>query len=353
LIYNVYSVLNNNITMTFKINNPINPSTFILVPSALENAIFEALNVNKDNNYSITIQEGTYFGIQLASELTNRFNEVVTNYIIDYFNNHGYTSLVPSFIVNGYTEFIINYNIVGNNMWFGNKSSRFILTNSTQISFDYSVPSAKNCNPCKVNPASIYSKLPKNAIADSVDCYRKSLPNSYNYGLPSYLGLSSCDTESIETNKVSFYYTTPTTTWLTPTYPGTKVYFIEAPNMCILAAPVYIYLEIEGLNSIDETSPFNISKFTLTTNETNGVVNSAIGKLYAGPSNNSWYEKSNTSKVFMPPAERIRKLKLKFRYHSGQLVDFNGLPFSILLEFNLFSPQQVRKQNVYNPLTGK
>jgi hypothetical protein len=238
-------------------------------------------------------------------------------------------------------------------MWFGNKTSVFILTNTTQIPFNYSVPSAKKCDPCKPNPSTIYSKLPKSANIDTVNCHRTSLPNSYNYGLPSYLGLSSCDTESIEADKVSFYYTNPISTWLVPTYPGTKVYFIEAPNMCILTAPVYIYLEVEGLNNIDETSPFNISKFTLTTNETNSVVNSALGKLYAGPSNNSWYEKSNTNKYFMPPLERIRKLKLKFRYHNGQLVDFNGLPYSILLEFNLFSPQQVRKQNVYNPQTGK
>jgi hypothetical protein len=55
----------------------------------------------------------------------------------------------------------------------------------------------------------------------------------------------------------------------------------------------------------------------------------------------------------MPPAERIRKLKLKFRYHDGQLVNFDGLPYTILLEFTLFTPQQVRKQNVYNPQTGK
>jgi hypothetical protein len=351
LVYNVYSILNNNITMTFKINNPINPSTF--GPSSpLKDAIFEALNSNKDNNYSITIQEGKYLGSELANELTNRFNEVITNYIVEYFNNNGYASLIPSFITTGYTEFIIVFNPISDNIWFGNRSSSFILTNTTQIPFDYSVPSAKNCNPCKTNPSTIYSKLPKNSIVDSVECHRKSLPNAYNYGLPSYLGLLSCDTESIEADKVSFYYTNPINTWLTPSS-GTKVYFITAPNMCILAIHPYIYLEIEGLNCIDETSPFNISKFTLTTNETNGVVNSALAKLYCGPLTNSWFDKSNTYKYFLPPAERIRKLKLKFRYHNGQLVDFNGLPYSILLEFNLFSSQQVRKQNVYNPQTGK
>ena len=79
----------------------------------------------------------------------------------------------------------------------------------------------------------------------------------------------------------------------------------------------------------------------------------SVSSQTVAPLNNSWLDKSNTYKYFLPPAERIRKLKLKFRYHSGQLVDFNGLPFSILLEFNLFSSQQVRKQNVYNPQTGK
>lgn len=352
LLYNVYSILNNNLTMTFKINNPINPAIFS-PSSPLENAIFAALNSNVNNNYTVTIQIGTYSGIQLAFELTNRFNEVVTNFIVEYFNNNGYSSLVASFLTNGYAEFLMEFNLVSQNMWFGNKSSGFVLTNSSQLPFDYSVPSSKNCDPCKTSPSTIYSKLPKSAAVDPTECYRKNLPNSYVCGLPSYLGLTRCDMESKEADSVKFYYSNPVSTWLTPTYPGTKVHLVVAPKRCILTAPVYIYLEIEGLNCIDETSPFNISKFTLTTNETNGVVNSALAKLYVPPSNNSWYDKAPTYKIFMPPAERIRKLRLKFRYHDGQLVDFDGLPYSILLEFTLFTPQQVRKQNVYNPQTGK
>ena len=149
------------------------------------------------------------------------------------------------------------------------------------------------------------------------------------------------------------HYENPKNVWLTPTYPGTNVYFVNGFNKCILIPPIYIYLEIEGLNCIDETSPFNISKFTLTTNETNGVVNSALAKLYVPPTTNSWYDKCPSYKYFIPPAERIRKLKIKFRYHNGQLVDFNGLPFSFLLEFALFTPQQIRKQHIYNPKSGK
>lgn len=349
LTFDVFSKIYFNVTMTFKISNPINPST-IGPSSPLENAIYEALNNNKDNNYLITIQEGTYSGSELSYELTNKFNESVTNYIVDYFNSHGYASLVPGF---SYTEFVIVYNLVSGCMWFGNKSSGFILTNSTQIPFDYSVPSSKNCNPCKVNPSTIYSKLPKSATIDPIECYKTKIPNSYEYGLPYYLGLNRCDVESVAVDKVSFYYTNPVNTWLTPIYSGTNVHFVSGFNKCILTAPIYIYLEIEGLNCIDETSPFNISKFTLTTNETNGVVNSALAKLLVPSNTNSWYDKAPSYKYFMPPAERLRKLKIKFRYHNGQLVDFNGLPFSILLEFGLFSPQQIRKQNMYNPQTGK
>ena len=45
---------------------------------------------------------------------------------------------------------------------------------------------------------------------------------------------------------------------------------------------------------------------------------------------------------FLPPAERIRRLKIKFRYHNGQLVDFANFPYSFNLEFTLVNPQIIR-----------
>ena len=351
LVYNVYSIQNNNITMTFKINKPINPSTIMPPPAdlVLQQQIYAALTSNIDDNFTIIIQIGTYTGTQMANELTNKFNEAVTIFLKTYLDSY-----YPGNTFTSYEEFVIQFNLVSANMWFGNKSSGFVLTNTTQIPFDFSVPSSKNCDPCKTNPSTIYSRLPKSATVDPAECYRTSLPNSYVYGLPYYLGLIRCDMESQEIDELKFYYTSsPVVPWLTPTFAGTKVHFVFGPKRCIFAAPNYIYLEIEGLNCIDETSPFNISKFTLTTNETNGVVNSALAKLYVPPANNSWFDKAPTYKIFMPPAERIRKLRLKFRYHDGNLVNFDGLPYTILLEFTLFTPQQVRKQNVYNPQTGK
>lgn len=342
LDYNTFSKDFNNVTMTFQINKPYNPGA-----TALELAILEALNANKDTNYEILIQDGTYNGQQLATELTNRFNAAVSAYIINYFSSHGYAGLIPSFT--GYQGFVIYFNSVGQQMFFGNRSDFFVLTNTTQVPLP--VNAKQTCDPCLPNVKDIVTKYPRSYQENFCTPANKHVvPNFYDYGLPSYLGLQRCDSVSIEAPEVRFYY--ENSVWLMPLYPSHPVYFVQPTNKVMLSAPVHFYLDIEGLNFIDETSPFNISRFTLTTNETNGVVNSAFARVYAAPEYNSWFDKSPAYKFFMPPAERIRRLRIKCRYHDGHLVQFKGLPFSLLLEFTLFNPQQIRKQKVFNPQTG-
>lgn len=77
--YDTYTELTGNIQMTFKINKPLDPSTIVPVPAdiVLLTQIYEALVSNKENNYTIIIEEGIYSGPQLANELTNKFNKVV------------------------------------------------------------------------------------------------------------------------------------------------------------------------------------------------------------------------------------------------------------------------------------
>jgi len=76
---NVFSASNNNVSLTFKINKSYNPGEFD-VPDILQNAIFEALyNYYNDGNYfSITIETGNYKYLQMATELQNKMNHVVT-----------------------------------------------------------------------------------------------------------------------------------------------------------------------------------------------------------------------------------------------------------------------------------
>ena len=112
--------------------------------------------------------------------------------------------------------------------------------------------------------------------------------------------------------------------------------------------PSYIYMEIEGLNCIDETIPYSLSAFTTHTNQTNGVVNSSFAKIPVPTTPLSqWFDNDmGPYKYFNPPAERIRKLKVKFRYHNNVLVDFGAFDFSFMLEFCLLRPQNERKYNI-------
>jgi hypothetical protein len=315
--YSTFSLQNKNITMSFKLN-PCNPGA-LRISDPLQNAIFVSLYENIGNNFLIIIESGFYNPDQMVTELTNRFNQVVTDYIVN--------TIDPSYIdlfleQGGYTDFVIVYNNVSQKIWFGNKSSEFTLTNNIDEEF-YDV---------------------------NIHCKQHRLQNFSEWGLPYFLGLTHCPETSIYTNGnlPRFYYgdVKPGDSgfWLTPNpnLLGCNVYFIESPQKINLMGPAYFYIDINLLNNIDETNPYNDSCFTNITNETNGTVNSAFAKI-AIPTTpiSQWFDTECESyKIFDPPAERIRKLKIKIRYHDGSLVNFDTFPFSFSLQFTLFSAQK-------------
>jgi len=348
--YNVFSVFNYNVTMTFKLYNLYNPGAHNTSDALLE-GIFAALYdySNSDKEYVVIIETGFYNPNQMATELTNKFNEVITNIINNFFDSHPeYAEAQSKFI--SYNRFSVVYNSVSQKMWFGNNADQFVLTNDSAIFFN-------------------------RQFVDS-NCIRKNLlPQFSDWGLPAYLGFSRCPTHALNAdetfsifNKQSpdtatsseaallyqktprFYYGDVTGNgdngfWLVPGAPGASVYFVEAPFKISFMGPAYMYMEIEGLNCIDETSPWNLSNFTAHTNQTNGIVNSSFAKI-AIPTTpiSQWFDEETAPyKYFNPPAERIRKLNIKFRYHNGQNVDFGQFEYSFMLEFNLLTPQQQRK----------
>jgi hypothetical protein len=69
--YNVFSVSNNNVSMTFKINNPYNPSGAL---GPLQDGIYQALSAMSNTNYELNIQEGFFNPTQMTTELTNKFS---------------------------------------------------------------------------------------------------------------------------------------------------------------------------------------------------------------------------------------------------------------------------------------
>ena len=334
--YYTFSVANRNLKMTFKISKPYNPGEHSY-SNALQEAIFEALYYNINENYVVTISEGFYTPEIIVVELTNRFNAVVDAVIIKYFKENNHEGLIQEFIESGgYNQFVIVYNSVQQKIWFGNKSCEFILTNDSAVILE---PLLNNVN-CLINNQGI-------------------IPEFSNWGLPSFIGLLRCPEKSIETEDTPrFYYgnVNPGDNgyWLLPdpNLPGAKVNYIKCPLKINIMGPSNMYMEMSGFNCIDETSPYNLSKFTQQTNQTNSKVNSSFAKIPI-PSTplSQWYDNTSPSiKYFQPPANNVRRLTIKLRYHNGELVNFDNFEFSFMLEFILLIPNIERKMNVINPI---
>jgi hypothetical protein len=349
--YNVFSITNYNVTMTFKLTQLYNPGEFGISDTLLE-GIFAALYDHLDKEFIIIIEPGFYNPDQMATELTNKFNESVTLEINKFLqNNPDYSEALNLF--NVYDRFNIVYNNVEQKLWFGNSADRFVLTNDSLIFY-------------------------KKEIVDA-SCFRKNeLPDFANWGLPAYLGFTRCSAPSLsadetiakylsETEKIGnsvfenallqqkvprFYYgdvgNGDNGYWLLPLNQTSTVYFLQAPFKISFMGPAYFYMEIDGLNCIDETSPWNLSFYTTHTNNTNGIVNSSFAKIPIPTTPISqWFDNDMTPfKYFNPPAERIRKLKIKLRYHNGQLVDFGQFEYSFMLELSLLRPQQERNYSI-------
>jgi len=340
--YQVFSQAQNNLSLVFKITSPYNPTDYMINDSLLI-AISDALWANIGQEYVATIEEGFYNPNQMAIELTNRMNAAVAAFLLNYFTQLNNQDLLDKFNQSGYDQFVVAYNSVGQKLWFGNKSSGFTISNDSTF---YAV-AALNENACALNSS------------------RAQYPDFSNWGLPAYLGFSRTAATTVgSSNGVypRFFYGDANMPgdngfWLTPDsrYLGPNanvpVYYLETPFAVNLMGPSHFYIEIEGMNTIDETIPFSVNRFTTTTNGTTGVVKSAFAKIPVTTTPISqWYDNYQTPiKIYNPPAERIRKLKMKIRYHNGALVQFGTTNYSIMLEFMLLRPQNKRDYSSFTP----
>jgi hypothetical protein len=355
--YNVFSVLNYNVAMGFSFNKLYNPGEFSVSDPLLE-GIFAALYdyQNNEGEVKITIETGFYTPYQMATELTNKFNVAVTEIINTFFNNNPVTYAVAKSLFTGYYRFNVVYNSVTQKLFFGNTADKFTLLNKS-------------------------SSFINSFIVNTRCLTKDQLPETVNWGLPSFLGFSRLDAESftpeeyLENNTMEanidnsltpisdppssgpvprFFYGEAVTNsadngyWLLPTLTGASVYFLEAPFKINIMGPAYMYMEIDGWNCIDETSPYDVSKFTTQTNKTNSRVNSSFAKIPIPTTPVSqWFDnEQGPYKFWNPPAERISKIKMKLRYHNGASVNFGPFDYSFTLELNLLNPQQERSLNL-------
>lgn len=332
--YDVFSLVNDNLVMVFSMHDIYNPDDHGISDPLLK-AIYAGLIIPQ--NFLMLVSEGFYNPTQISIEVQNQLNITITNYLTNFFETTPEYSYASN-LFSGYTDFVVTYNSVAQKLWFGNKSSGFIFQNNADF---YRIQKEKRYSNCSLGT--------------------RVLPSFSSWGLPAFLGFTRVPEQSIaypDYKKVQLTYANYTSRgdngfWIKPSHPGAIVHVIKSLLKINIMGPAYIYMELDSttsLNCIDETNPYNLNKFTQETNQTNGRVNSSFAKISVPTAPLSqWFDSAQYPyKWFDPPAERIRKLRVKIRYHDNSLVDFGSFDYSFMLEFTMFNPQILRKSNVTN-----
>lgn len=321
----VFSLFNKNVRMGLQIVDPYDPAAHG-GGSATDQGIHDVL-VGAPV-FFIDIEAGNYTPQQMATELTNKLNAATTLWISNAFSADlgTYAAALAGFTA--YDRFAVEYSAVGRKMWFGNTADRFVVANES--------------------------------IAEEFECGSKRGGTS-DWGLPSKLGFNRCNElatsvslggggASAGPSGPLFYYRAVNGDWLVATLPGATAWFVEPPRDVDLNGPDALYLEVDPLNCIDETSAWTLSQHTAQTSGTNGAVRSSFAKLPlpVGGAAQSFDVRLAPYKYFSPPAERLRRLNVSLRYHSGELVPLGSAKYSFMIEFTMLAPQADRIYTIHS-----
>ena len=309
----VISNLNKNTKLSFQLNKPSETSQES-VDSSLDLTYF-------DKVFTIELDEGNYTGSQLSNEIQYKMNKKITDEI----NKEGET----------YLGFYIAYNSVDNKMYFGNNNHSFTLR------FDIEENYNLICNISDTNNRNVNNIL-KNEF------------NKIKKGLNYYLGFPNTQftsTQKTEPQVFGYLNTEDGAIWLNPK--NKNCYIVSSVNQLQLYGESVFYMEIEKYNNCDELIELPQFKYSSSLSNPNkscfkntygGKVDSYFCKIilfnkYQNknlfPTNENVGGKlHNVSRTYEPVIENLRKLKFRFRYHDGSLVNFNNNDLNFTIEIN-------------------
>lgn len=315
VFYNItYSYQNSKIA--FRIQPDISGNS-----GAEYNALNTKFNLPGDNNlYTIQLDDGYYQPDELALTIQNKMNETITRTMIDLYG------LSSSYV---YSYCIVKYNKVKHSFVFLNTRDNFELAFDVDISY----PNIPNNQKCMWNE------------------------NKF-WGLPYDMGFEKLNYLSSITPTYKVYYDE------TEIYPNTTAFnigvkYVEAPDMLQLFAPSVLYMELDRYNTIDEIMPYSVNTTNTFNNDYHARNNGAFARipLYVGSKGDIPYsvevENKNTNihniVIFQNPLPKLTKMRFRFRFHDGRIVDFHNKELSFCIEINQLIDEQHRKFIVHVP----
>lgn len=272
-------------------------------------ALFTKFNSSVPNNFfTLEINEGYYSATDLASELTCKLNETVTNELI---NNYGLPSTYS------YDKFSVIYDRVQHKFIFLNNRDKFYFNFDLQVGYN------------------------------NIPCNQKIVFEQYtNWGLPHNLGYEKNSYIAESSNTFELCYDNYV---LTPDVSSSvqKVWSIKSPNILDIEPPGVIYVDLDKYNNIDELEPYSSNTSGLYNNDYGGKTNSSFARipLSRDPYNRVFKLKSGAVGniyVFKSPLMKLRRMKFDFRFHDGRKVEFKNKDFSFCIEFNTLLDEQER-----------
>ena len=277
------------------------PARFFVFSNDYQNTLLK-FTIGGESHSIDPIQEGIYTPNQLSIELTNKMNAVI----------HADAS------------FNVFYDEVRSKFWFGHTDLSFNLDFDQQINYQ------------------------------GLSCEQPLVWNNYSkWGLPYYLGFQKKSYTSVnDPSGVSFDYICPNN--VSQNCSSEIVHYVEAPLSFTIQGDTSLYMEVDKYNNYDELYPYNESSRQMFDNNAyNGKVNSAFAKIPikrdASYSNDSRFIYLQNLVHYDPPIERIARLKFRFRFHDGRLVNFQNFPFDFTIEFNSLRNEIEKKYNVRIP----
>lgn len=300
--------------------------------------------INCPENYN-NVESLRLLNIQLPSFFFNISERLQTNkFIIEiastkhtitltdgYYDHNNIRNALEKLIKSetGDNDFIVKYNDINKKFYFGHPTSSFKLIFNEQINYN-NCPNDTFKDTYKIN---IYDQHSKWGLGFMLGFEKKT-----------YISSSVNDNAGITTKDVDFDHEL-SGPWITN---SVTAQIIKSLTPSDLENHQFIYIEMEKYNKCDELKPFLYYKYN---NSNSGIVNSAFAKIPIVPSpynqcliNDGYLE--NIS-YYQPPIDKIAKLKVKFRYHNGMLVDFQNFNVSFAIEIN-----QIRNEmNDYNVRT--
>ena len=266
----------------------------------------------------ITISEGSYSAEHLANELQFKINNSIDG-----------------------EKFRVVYDMVENKFKFGNTS------NSFKLHFDKDV---------------------------NTQCQSNVWDNKNRWGLGWNLGFNKETAVAAETidesaeTYIGYKQTEILEKWITPPPPPglapAPVWVLSSPNCSNINGESTIYMELDRHNASDELyinnreskTTANNTKCLSDSSSFGGVVNSYFAKIPTfgfrpDAFSNNLYQSiidnnpSNGIQYYYKVEDRIEKLKFRFRYHDGTLVNFGNHPFNFSLLFTFLKHDESTNYN--------